>query len=73
MKKKNAKVLLLIISLIMLTGCTKTLTDENKKAVKFEDTGKTLTENVLFNAKRENYIEVSINGEKLMLDAEVIK
>lgn len=47
LKKKNAKVLLLIISLIMLTGCTKTLTDENKKAVKFEDTGKTLTENVL--------------------------
>ena len=42
---------------------------------KFEEEIKkeTLTENVLFNAKRENYTEVSINGEKLMLDAEVIK
>lgn len=58
MKKKNAKVLLLIISLIMLTGCTKTLTDENKKAVKFEDTGKTLTENVLCRPTEEKVIEL---------------
>ena len=33
----------------------------------------TLTENILFNAKRDTYTEVSINGEKLMLDVEVIK
>lgn len=58
MKKKNAKVLLLIISLIMLTGCTKTLTDENKKAVKFEDTGKNLTENVLCRPTEEKVIEL---------------
>ena len=58
LKKKNAKVLLLIISLIMLTGCTKTLTDENKKAVKFEDTGKTLTENVLCRPTEEKVIEL---------------
>ena len=31
----------------MLTGCTKTLTDENNKVVKNEETGKSLTENVL--------------------------
>ena len=32
----------------------------------------TLTEKVLYNEKRDNYTEVSINGEKLMLDVEVI-
>ena len=42
----------------MLTGCTKTLTDENKKAVKFEDTGKTLTENVLCRPTEEKVIEL---------------
>ena len=32
----------------------------------------TLTENVVYDAKRDTYTEVSINGEKLMLDVEVI-
>lgn len=46
-KKKNAKkIVLLLISLLILTGCTKTLTGEDNKAVKLE-TGKTLTENIL--------------------------
>ena len=42
---------------------------------KFEEEMKkeTLTENVVFNAKRDTYTEVSINGEKLMLDVEVVK
>ena len=33
----------------------------------------TLTENVVFNVERDTYTEVSINGEKLMLDVEVVK
>ena len=33
----------------------------------------TLTEKVLFNSKRDTYTEVSINGEKLLLDVEVVK
>ena len=32
----------------------------------------TLTEKVLYNEKRATYTEVSINGEKMMLDVEVI-
>ena len=42
---------------------------------KFEEEIKkeTLTENVVFNTQRETYTEVSINGEKLMLDVEVVK
>ena len=41
----------------MLTGCAKTLTDENKKPVKL-DTGKTLTENVLCRPTDEKVIKV---------------
>ena len=49
----------------MLEGLIKKFESEIKK--------ETLTENVVFNAKRDTYTEVSINGEKLMLDVEVIK
>ena len=56
--KKAKKIILLILSLVILTGCTKTLTDENKKAVKYEETGKALTENVLCKPTDENVIEI---------------
>ncbi len=46
-RKSKTKIIILIVSLMMLTGCTKTLTDADNKAVKNEETGKTLTENVL--------------------------
>lgn len=48
MKKKNKiKILIILLLLILSTGCTKTLTDSNKKAVKNEKTGQTLTSNIL--------------------------
>ena len=64
--KKTIKILLLILSLAMLTGCTKTLTGEDKKPVKYEETGKALTENVLcrptdenvVNKKKENNVDI---------------
>ena len=69
LKKKTVKILLLILSITMLTGCTKTLTDENNKAVKNEETGKTLTENVLCRPTDENtinlYKENGVEVEKL--------
>ena len=65
-RKKTVKIILLIISLVMLTGCTKTLTDADNKAVKNEETGKALTENVLcrptdettINLYKENGVDV---------------
>ena len=46
--KKNRKSLVVVLLLLLLTtGCTKTLTDSDKKAVKNETTGQTLTENIL--------------------------
>lgn len=56
--KKTIKILLLILSLAMLTGCTKTLTGEDKKTVKYEETGKALTENVLCRPTDENVVNI---------------
>lgn len=56
--KKRIKILLLILSLAMLTGCTKTLTGEDKKPVKYEETGKALTENVLCRPTDENVVNI---------------
>ena len=56
--KKTIKILLLILSLAMLTGCTKTLTGEDKKPVKYEETGKALTENVLCRPTDEHVVNI---------------
>ena len=56
--KKTIKILLLILSLAMLTGCTKTLTGEDKKPVKYEEAGKALTENVLCRPTDENVVNI---------------
>ena len=56
--KKTIKILLLILSLAMLTGCTNTLTGEDKKPVKYEETGKALTENVLCRPTDENVVNI---------------
>lgn len=56
--KKTIKILLLILSLAMLTGCTKILTGEDKKPVKYEETGKALTENVLCRPTDENVVNI---------------
>ena len=47
MKKKKLKILVILLILLATTGCTKTLTDSEKKAVKNEKTGQTLTANIL--------------------------
>lgn len=67
-KKNTKKIILLILSLVMLTGCTKTLTNADKKPVKL-DTGKALTENILCKPTDEEtkqlYIENNVDIEKL--------
>jgi len=71
MKKNKHKIRLIIILFLLLvtTGCTKTLTDSNKKPVKNEATGQTLTQNILCrptNAKtKEIYEKYKVNLKKL--------
>ena len=49
MKKKlnKLKIVVIIFLLLITTGCTQTLTDSDKKPVKNEVTGQTLTKNIL--------------------------
>ena len=71
MNNKNKKRIIVIILflLILTTGCTKTLTDENKKAVRNEATGQTLTANILCQPTnketRELYKKHNVKIEKL--------
>ena len=58
MKKKYQKILLLILCIVMLTGCTKILKDDNKKVVRNEETGQTLTENIICRPTNKTTIEI---------------
>ena len=60
MKKNSRKIKILIIIFLLLitTGCTQTLTDSKKKAVKNEETGQTLTKNILCRPTNKKNIEI---------------
>lgn len=59
MKKKRIKLLIvLLLLLVTMTGCTKQLTDSNNKAVKNETTGQTLTKNILCKPTNEKTIKI---------------
>ena len=56
---KNKKILLLLlITILVLTGCTKNLKDENNKIVINEVTGQNLTENILCQPTDEETIKI---------------
>ena len=57
---KKIKILLVIFLLILTTGCTQTLTDSNKKAVKNDITGQTLTKNIICKPENKHTIEYSL-------------
>lgn len=58
-KRKNISKLIVLILLILTltTGCTKTLVDKNKKAIKNSETGQNLTENILCQPTDEKSIK----------------
>ena len=58
MKNNKIKVLIILLLLVLTTGCTKTLTDSNKKAVKNEKTGQTLTENIICKPTNSDTIKI---------------
>ena len=47
MKKKYAKILVIMIMVFSLTGCTKYLKDSENKVAKNEETGQNLPSNIL--------------------------
>jgi len=58
MKEKYKKILLLILCIFLLTGCTKMLKDSDKKIVRNPETGQTLTENIICKPTNQKTIEI---------------
>ena len=56
--KKSKKIIILLIFVCLLTGCTKTLKDKDNKAVINEVTGQNLTENILCRPTEEETIKL---------------
>jgi len=57
-KKNKLKVLLVVIILLISTGCTKVLTDKDEKAVTNPETGQNLTANILCRPEDEATITI---------------
>lgn len=58
MKKKKITILLAMLALLTLTGCTKNLKDNDKKVVQNTETGQTLVENILCQPENETTIKL---------------
>ena len=66
--KKN-KLIVILLCMFVLTGCTKILKDEDNKVVRNEETGQNITENIICKPTDENilniYSEHEVDIEKL--------
>lgn len=56
--KKHQKIFVLLLCLFLLTGCTKLLKDSDNKIVKNEETGSTITENIICRPTNESTISI---------------
>lgn len=56
--KKSKKILLLLFVVILMTGCTKTLKDSDKKVVTNEKTGQSITENIICQPTNDDVIKI---------------
>ena len=69
MKQKKIQIILIIFLLLITTGCTTTLTDKNKKAIRNEITGQNLTKNIICQPEdkkiKQIYKENGVKIEKL--------
>ena len=55
---KKRKILILLLSLFLLTGCTKMLKDSDNQVVRNEKTGQTITENVICRPTDESSLKI---------------
>lgn len=58
MKNKKIKFILLMLSILLLTGCTKNLKDSENKIVKNEKTGQSVTENIICRPTEEDMLKI---------------
>ena len=65
-RKVKSKVIIIIMLLFLVTGCTTTLVDKNKEPVQNPETGQSLTENILCQPENEQTRKLyEENGVKL--------
>ncbi len=60
-KKNKKKLLVVLLSILLITGCTTQLKDSDNKAVKNPTTGQTLTKNILCKPKDKQTLELYEN------------
>ena len=58
MKNKSKKIILIILTIFLLTGCTKTLKDKNNKVVINKETGQSITENIICKPTNKDVIKI---------------
>lgn len=58
MKNKKNKFILLMLSILLLTGCTKNLKDSENKIVTNEKTGQSVTENIICRPTDEDMLKI---------------
>ena len=58
MKNKKTKFILLMLSILLLTGCTKNLKDSENKIVTNEKTGQSVTENIICRQTDEDMLKI---------------
>lgn len=61
---KNKKIVIIVLSLFLLTGCTKNLKGDDKKTIVNKETGQSLTENILCQPTNENAIKLYKENNK---------
>ena len=58
-RKKSTKIIILLLLFLSLTtGCTKYLSDDNKKRITNEKTGQSLTSNILCQPEEKELLEI---------------
>lgn len=58
MKKKSKILIITIITVLLLTGCTKTLKTKDNKVVVNKETGQSITENIICKPTNKNVIKI---------------
>ena len=58
MKSKNKLALLLVVLCLLLTGCTRYLSDDNKKRITNDETGQSLPSNILCKPTEEKLLKI---------------
>ena len=56
--KNKVKIIVIMVLMLSMTGCTKYLKDDNNKNVVNKETGQTLTQNILCLPEDENTLEL---------------